>query len=330
MCANIEDPLRSFWLPGLNAVSGKVFKGVAGWISDEEYQIYTPPRQDVFALTVLTPEKLLTAIAADLSRCAIASFESLNNIAPTSRLPRSTAWLVIKSYYGAFFAAHAIARTLGFGFMQFEKVHANSINQISDLFGMVDSVPVTRGFYEWTFDSDKKELVFKRSSGEAGGVHEAFWNVFYIFIRNLSNRLIAPGTNSSSNNQQVSSKLAELANNLTYGSRTKGNWLSMIRNSVNYGHRLGTWFPYTDHRDYLNVLHSKKTSWLSDPMTIDLSSHGDKDLLRFQATCCFIVSLCRVLVWDMANRNSEKKSFHQFGSIALLNLMEPDKHRIKA
>jgi hypothetical protein len=327
--ANIESPLRAFWMPGLNAVSGKVFKGLGGWLSDEEYQIYSPLQPSSFTLTISAPEKLLFAVAGDINRCAIASFESINSVVKNDALPRSTAWLVIKSYYGAFFGAHAIARILGRGFLQFEGIQANSINKIASLFEMSNSITVTRGYYRYSFDASTKELKFERVKGESGGVHEVFWSNFYSLVRNLSNDVISSVTGASASNHQVSAKLDELADNLAHGSLSKGNWLSAIRNTVNYGHRLGTWFPYTEQRSYLSTLYSTKTNWLTDPMSIDLTSHADKDLLRFQATCNFIISLCRVLVSDMATRSSGKKSFHEYGSIALLNLMGPGKHPIK-
>jgi hypothetical protein len=328
--SNIESSLRAFWLPGLNAVSGKVFKGLGGWIADEEYQIFSPLRQDSFTLSLSAPDQLLFAIAADVNRCAIASFESINAVNKSNVLPRSTAWLVIKSYYAAFFGAHAIARMLGIGFLQFERTHANSVNKIADLFEMSNNVTVLRGYYAYNYDAEKKQIIFNRVKAESGGVHEIFWGIFYSLIRKLSDEVISSVTSSPANNHQVSAKLNELAANLSHGSMARGNWLSTIRNSVNYSHRLGAWFPYAEQRSHFATLYNNRDKWLNDPMSIDLTSHADSDLLRFQATCSFIISLCRVLVSDMAARNSGKKSFHEYGSIALLNLTGHGKHRVVA
>jgi hypothetical protein len=322
----IAGPLRAFWVPGLNAISGRVIKGLSGWVLDEEYQIYSPLQPDSFVLSVSAPEKLLSSYAADINRCSMASFESINSAAKIEALPRSTAWLVIKSYYAAFFAAHAISRILGTAFVQFERVHSNSVNSIATLFGMANTQNVSRGYYECTYDFSQKELSCKKAKSESGGVHEIFWGNIYHLVQNLSNSVISTSSGTASNNQQVSVKLSELAENLARGATGQGNWLSFIRNKVNYAHRFGTWFPYSEERAYLPRLFDHKEDWLSDPMSIDLTSYGDKDLLRFQATCNFFISLCRILVSDMAVRSSGKKSFHQYGSVALLNLMGLGKH----
>lgn len=322
----IASPLRTFWLPGLHTVSGRVLKGLGGWVLDEEYQIYSSLQPDGFTLSVPSDEALLSALAADISRCSMASFESSYSVVKNDLLPRSTCWLVIKSYYAAFFAAHAVSRILGTAFLQFEAPHAMAVQKIADLFGATNGQKVNKGYYECLFDSAKKELLCKRLKPESGGAHEVFWGIFSTLMDKLSNSVIGAGSSTTANNQQVSAKLADLVDNLGRGSFGKGNWLSIVRNNVNYAHKFGTWFPYSEERPYSARLFDHKKDWLADPMTIDLTSHGDRDLLRFQATCNFLVSLCRVLVSDMATRSPAARSFHVYGSIALLNMMGLGKH----
>src|SRR5260370_1800137 len=222
----IASPLRAFWVPGLNRISGRVLKGLAGWILDEEYQIYSPLQPDSFSLTVSSPEKLLSSFAADINRCSMASFESVNSVTKNDILPRSTAWLVIKTYYAAFFAAHAISRILGTSFLQFEKTHCNSVNSIANLFGMTNGQKVTRGYHECIYNFSQKELSCKRVKSESGGIHEAFWGTIYVLLQSLSNRVISTASGTAANNQQVSVKLSEFPENLGRGATGKGNWLS--------------------------------------------------------------------------------------------------------
>jgi hypothetical protein len=109
----IEDISRPFWLMGLNQVSGPKLKGIGGWICDEEYQVYTPVTRTSFVLSFGDGESLLDAFAGDINRIGSASFESAVGIVRTNPLRKSTAWLIIKTYYSAFFSAHALLRMFG-------------------------------------------------------------------------------------------------------------------------------------------------------------------------------------------------------------------------
>ena len=60
-----------------------------------------------------------------------------------------------------------------------------------------------------------------------------------------------------------------------------------------------------------------------DPMTINLSVPGTTNVRRFQDTCNFIISACRVLSLDMAARCPTGKSFHTYGWLAISNLTKP-------
>src|SRR5690349_5535781 len=126
----LEDSIRPFWLPGLNDVSGRVGKGLGGWIRDEDFQIYSPIQPTVFTLAVADASPLVIAYAGDLNRFATASIESAVSIARIGNLSRSTAWAIIKSYYSAFFAAHSILRMLGVAVSRLDGHQVQSINKI--------------------------------------------------------------------------------------------------------------------------------------------------------------------------------------------------------
>jgi hypothetical protein len=317
----IAGSLRAFWAPGLNAITGNVTKGVSAWILDEDYQIYTPLQANYFILSFPTPDHFLNALAADVNRFAAAAIETACQEPKNEKLPRSIAWLVIKSYYAAFFAAHAISRMLGIVHSQFDKTQANSVNRIASAFGMSNGQTIGAGYYSCTYSHSARHLECMSVNARLGGVHEMFWNSFQSIIRKLSNDAINSGTGRVADNQLVSSRLSDLAENLAYKSSPNGNWLSNMRNLVNYRHRFGTWYPYSGQPKYFSTLSNRSHLWLSDPMSIDLANHGDKDLSRFLATCSFLVATCRSLVWEMGNRCPEGKSFHSYGSIMLLNLI---------
>ena len=93
-----------------NEITGRQSSGFCNWIVDGNYQIYTDIKPASFTLDISSVSKssLLKAFAFDCNRMAAASFESMQLIGKNELLPKSTAWLVIQSYYSAFFAAHSI------------------------------------------------------------------------------------------------------------------------------------------------------------------------------------------------------------------------------
>jgi hypothetical protein len=312
----IEDISRSFWLLGLNQVSGPKLKGIGGWICDENYQIYTPATQTSFELSFTDNGRLLDAFAGDITRIGSASFESVVGIMKSNVLPKSTAWLIIKTYYSAFFSAHAFLRILGESCTLIEREQANSIGKIAKLFGTSPTLPMAGGLYHLCCDMTTNKVV---GTSLSGSPHEVFWRLFHDRILQLSNDVLSVSTESLADRQMASAKFTELAANLSFGSTGKGRWLSTVRNAVNYNQKHATWYPYSGEQKYYKQLFEKTAEWTEDPMAIDLTSHHDKDLRRFQATCNFIIAVFRSSACEMARRCSVGRSFHEYGALACLN-----------
>jgi hypothetical protein len=313
--------LRPFWTTALNEISGNVEKGVGSWLSDEEFQIYSPVKSAQFNTRVADARPYLAALAADINRTASAAFESIGQAGRNSAFPRSTAWILIKSYYAAFFAAHALLRMQGTSFINLDKSQVTSLNKIARLYGFSQE-DVTTGNYTARFDSSLPEVVWHRVESASGGVHEKFWSIFKHFVERTSTDLLKSKIGVTADNQLVAGKLTELVQNLCYDSCVKGTWLSVIRNRVNYKHLYGAWYPYRGQRPSFAVEERFTRNWSLDPFEVDLVTHGDKDLRRFQETCNFIISWCRVLAFDMAERCPSGKSFHTYGWLAISRLTQ--------
>lgn len=318
----IGEVIRPFWLPGLNEVAGNYVKGIGGWICDEDYQIYSPPTESTFTLTVSKQGPLLEAFAADINRISTAAFETPNNLVRSTAFPRSTAWLIIKTYYAAFFGAHALLRMLGKSCAPLDREQVSSITTVADAYGNPPPKPIVGGLYCITFNAKTTELEGIRIKSVASGPHEAFWLIFHQRIEELSSEVLATSVDTLANRQLVSSKLSDLASNLCFGSSGKGRWLSAVRNAVNYSHKLSTWYPYAGQQSYYSQLFEKVFEWKADPEDFDLTSHDGKELRRFQVTCNFILGMLRASIAEMSRRCSAGKSFHTYGSIAFLNLLE--------
>jgi hypothetical protein len=321
----LADCLRSSWAPGLNEISGNVIKDPRNWLSAEGYQIYSEPKKNKFTTSFSDAGPFLSALAADVNRMAAAAYESVGQASKSALFPKSTAWIIIKSYYASFFAAHAILRMLGKGVVNLDYPQARSVNKIAKIFGT------------WTEDVGPGYFSFElgRSGGivdwfrvdSAGGVHEQFWIYFAKVIDQLSNDLLTTNRGISADNQQVSVKLTELCANLRFDSSSKGTWLSGVRNRVNYRHDFGAWYPYRGQRNVGSVEERLVSGWLTDPLSINLASHNDQDLRRFQATCSFIIAVCRELAADMATRCSSGRSFHSYGWLAISRLAQQRSHQ---
>jgi hypothetical protein len=311
-----------FLLPGLNNVTGRQIKEISGWICDEEFQVYSPVGQDAFTLFVDHKGPLLNGYAAEITRISSAAFETIASIARIDPFKKSTAWLIIKTYYAAFFAAHSIMRMLGISCSPIGRAQLKSIDKIASAYGYPVQYSPRGGLYKMAFDTVGKQLNGSYIKSISSGPHEAFWNLFHDRLKKLIEEILVEATLTTEEQQQASTKIEEILFNLSFGGAPRANWLSMVRNAVNYGQETSTWYPYQNRRKYFDELFSYVSEWRLDSSGIDLASHDDRDLRRFQATCNFLVSMCRELNQEMAKRCSAGRSFHDLGCLAFLNLLE--------
>jgi hypothetical protein len=270
-------------------------------------------------LTVSEPFPLLRAYAAEINRVSLASNETMASILTTPALKKSTAWLIIQTYYAAFFAAHGFIRLLGTSCVPLEPIQLKSIAKISKLFGQEPLTPMGGGLYKITFDPAIREIRAHQIKSMKAGPHEAFWRLFCEILEDVSSRILQSSTMPTISAQSAAGKLGEIASNLRFNSG-QGAWLSTVRNRVNYDHSWATWYPYSQRQSYYDDLVRRIDEWQLDPMEIDLVSHQNKDLRRFQATCNAIMALTRSSIQDMAERCSTGKSFHDYGSLAFRRL----------
>ena len=322
---------RQYWLPGLNTVSGRHTAGLSGWFTNGDYQVFDPltpsalasTHADIFVLTVGNRPQFLASVAADCSRMMSAAIESVASIRRIDTLPRSGGWLVVKSYYSSFFAAHAILRMLGTCCVHLDTGLPADINKIITLYGMANGLSVTSGGYTCTYDPVHHKLTCTKDSGARGGSHQAMWAVFLSRVRQLGNDILAGGVGLIVERQDAVRQLDELATNLAFAGYTaNGGWLSAVRNKVNYQQDLGVWFPYTG-RDKASAdsLYTFFDEWTSKSCDIPLTSRIGGELFRFVRTSMFIVRLAREMADDMSVRHPSNRSFYTQGPIAILKLL---------
>lgn len=135
---------------------------------------------------------MTSALASDCGRFSCAAFQSVVTIAPDMEDRDAFAWALIKLYYAAFYAGHALIRTLGEGCSFFYKVHTDRIASVADATGMAPPFRVDSGLYHCVLESDASIATFTRTAaGSSGGSHEAFWFVFGNKMKATSEAILA-------------------------------------------------------------------------------------------------------------------------------------------
>ena len=299
----LADVLRQFWLPGIHVVPLGPQSRLADWISTGQYYFdgLVGPETATF---VITPGAGLGDIfAGEVLRFASAAFETATQVEQHRAHPRSLAWLIIQSYYSAYFAAHSLIRTTGVACTQFDGKTCSKIAEIADALGM-KGAPLTAGSYRCEYNPASGRMEATRPGNK--GVHEDFWRVFASFIRRSSDLIISTGTLPVQAAQVASSQLDDLVSVLVLHGCNGGNWLSMVRNQVNYGHKLGTWFPDWPNKSSCDTLFTIQKRWRSDPERIGMTNSDD--MKRFLGACSFIVALCRTTILEMERRSPSQRS----------------------
>lgn len=315
----LSELTRPYWLPGLHSVSDFRSASIRSWINNGEYQVYSTLQQDQALLNFQTIDPVARAFAGDISRMSVAAFESIEGIAPSARLPKSSAWMLVRSYYAAFFAAHCLLRIFGRSCTQLDNSSVNAIHEIADLFGERGDANLHKGLYRVLVDSVASTVQLERISSAEGGSHIVLWAEFSSLLSTLSETVLVSTPTRAG--QLVSAKLIELRTAMLGFSAASNSWLSFVRNRINYQLEFGAWFPYRERQPYYDTLFEKAATWEVDPMDLTVWSEKGRELQRFIETIVMIVSMCRVVIEDMTVRAPTGKSFHRYGYQALLGIL---------
>ena len=96
------------------------------------------------------------------------------------------------------------------------------------------------------------------------------------------------------------------------------NWLSFIRNSINYSHSFGVWYPYKYYSvDYDHLL-SMSDLWKKDLLSYDFDTSSEKELGIFVTSCQLINALNFDVLMDLCARHPENKSFLKNGTMSYI------------
>lgn len=309
----ICDSLRPYWLQGINEITGKTTTSFRAWLTDGQYVFHGKTQNTPLSFYTAVPDTLIRSFAQDINRMAIASFETIHGIPSNLDIPRSTAWPLIRSYYAAFFAAHAICRIFGVSVSQ---IYSEQSKNLSKAIATSSSeLSVQQGLHRVDIDSVNNCFSIDKLPPHS---HEETWKQFGSLLdRLLQNILTNPPSVPNSVIQDTSTVLYAILEIIqTTPCHKNYNWLSHMRNELTYQHLHGAWYPHERASRFRENVSENIISWKKDP--IDLTMMQKEPLARFSQGCALIVSLMRELIEDVALRNPNDDSFLSYGALRVL------------
>jgi len=285
----------------------KTESDLKAWLANGQYLLSKPLKPnpqnhaDEFELNLQNPNMLYASLANDCNRFSLAAIESMWSIKKVEKLPKSTGWAAVQMYYSAFFAVHAILRIFGQACTQLENSHVQKVYQIAVATQDDGGVShIENGFYFSSLANGKLKYNKLKDS------HADTWSSFYNLLIWIFDNIINNTTGLGSHKSDAISLISDLKTAISRSGATRGNWLSFIRNKVNYQHSYGVWYPYKGAlHDHDAVI--KNGEWLKGPKTFDLNTNNNEILALFNI-CNALLSLMYHLI---------KYGYERAGNISL-------------
>lgn len=307
---SVAHSLRLLWIRGLPSSTGPRSFTTEKFFQPR-YVTVSHCHNDGLQLYAGNPSNAVSYFSHEADRFASASFESLITGIKATRYPRSTAWLIIRAYYAAFFAVHALIRLNGWACT---RLLPNTILKLNKELNQLypSSSKLAAGLYLVRLLPDTREICCKKIDGTTqGGTHEALWSV-------LADYLDAATTTVLSYPDQDHQEFFVLINNFKELINRHGGcvWFTQLRNRINYAHEYGAWFPYSKSTCDYDRLESVISLWKGDPAQA-LKSAGDDELVLFMGACAFLVGVCSTTIKDLAFRSRPSSPFRTSSALLL-------------
>lgn len=286
--------------------------------------IITLPRKAGFDLDFADPNDVqidfrdpifvTEAIGGDACRFAIAAFVSLNNISEIVDA-KAFPWSMIKIYYSAYYAGHCILRLVGQSCSNLDLSHISRLQQLAGIINPSLPFPLTGGLHHCTLRASQAGFSLRRAQAVSGGDHATFWRIFSAFLVE-NDEVLLQGRLPPSDAQEVFRKLSSLRDILNGHGSTAANWLSQVRNGLQYRHGFSAWPPSSLKQEKRDLFLRLASQWKNDPMSIELAHPPGDDLGLFISACSFLVALCRALFERISAASTEVRYSFARGPLA--------------
>lgn len=300
---SIAESMRLLWVGGLTDCTG-----ARSWTTDKLFKpsnlTVSASRANELSLYLGNAKQSTQYFAHEADRFASASFESLLASAKNDAFPRATGWLLIRAYYAAFFAVHALLRLHGWACTRLTAENLRSINsELSLLYP--GSTKLNSGLYLVKSENGGRELRCRPLDSSIGGTHEILWSLLRTYFDEV-NTIILSGP--STDGQVLAGLIDKFFVHIDQFGGPK--WFSTVRNRLNYAHEYGAWFPYIKSTSDYDRLQHVLATWLTSPDDT-LIAPSDDELVKFACACAFLVSLCCETVRDLTYRSKPNSPFRQ-------------------
>lgn len=261
------------------------------WLIDGNYYANcTPPD---LSLNCLDTEELMRSLSLDAFRLSAHAAQTICEVEKTSAYSKFSSWRIIQVYYAAFFAAHATLKFFGSSFSHLEAGHAEHLKQVClKHAGYTPSIQASN--YLIQFDPQSRTVRFSRY----GESHKDLWKCYLHLISDLEKATLKLRA-SNMVRQEISAYFADLGMALTDRGRFQsGNWLSSIRNDVNYQSSPSAWFPFSKGTPAFEDLLRRARGWQAGQLLLENPNAERNNLVRFFITAFSVVDFCVAISKD--------------------------------
>lgn len=336
---HFADGIRQLYVPKLNKISTYSAAGLRTWLARSDNFIPAGINQpDCFEISLYDISESLSAWAGDIVRLACAAFETVDGITEVLDRKKFLAWQLVEYYYSAFYSAHCTLKICGFGLTQLDSQIIQNIKNRADTLG-ITFPNIQKGVYCVKINPNAAKITFYQIN-RYNDSHRGLWRRYVDFLNVLNG--VSVVTDSLDSNcirkrevtepypQSVYAQMplqdAEIIVNrlemIKKSLNKKGdcNWLSSIRNLINYNHLFGIWYPYRAYKSEYDRLVSMRSLYMKDPLSQSFCFENEIELIEFVKCCQIINAINKEIIVDLSLRNPENTSFLRNGPLAYMNL----------
>lgn len=273
------------------------------WLQDGDFEFDLASSSSTTPVIRNATRSFEPTLAREVDRFLCAMGESFAELQPSRFASRSISWALIRAYYAAYFAAHALLRMTGRCITQIDGALSNSMMRSLQATGPAPKWQIGTAQYLIRYDESQQLLLFDDKHNAKGGSHQFVWKKF----GELLNELIDSSKTRGAVYQAEILLFERMTETLTSQQRIPDHsWLSSIRNSVNYGFAHSVWFPFegmdSRHSNRLvNLLECKSSqdSFISE-------SRDQSELEKFCEAASFLVSFANSAANTIVRRSDSR------------------------
>ncbi len=256
---------------------------------------------------------LAAVFCGDAARFVRATTHTIDGLHKELESGRTFPWALVKLYYAAYYSGHAILRAQGTSLSFLDGTNLRNIKELTFAAATQPDFQVKRGQHTFQLSNGSSGVSISNKGKSDGGVHEEFWHVLKENLATLGKTALSSDTVTQSEGQQIFSKLTDLEQVISGNGCNGGNWLSFVRNAVQYRHHYNSWPPSNLRARERRTLAQISALWKSDPMDIALDERAS-DLVRFTSAAVFLVAMLgRICGW-MAEVSPEGRKCYLYSA----------------